>query len=285
MFRAVDPNANNTKAKFVALKVTTPGMMSPPHDSRREALILSAAANEHVIPLLETFEQSGGHYVLAFPYMPCSLNDLLRQHFPLPAVTQKMVLRSLFSALAHIHALGIIHRDIKPSNILLSSATGPAYLADFGIAWSPSHAESSEEPQDGKVLDVGTTSYRPPELLFGCTSYTSSLDLWAAGCVAAQVISLGSTTLFDSGDLGSELALIKSMFNTLGTPNESDWPGAREMPDWGKMRFTVYPRKPWEGILPGCGYVERDLVARLVVFEAGGRIRAEEALGHTFFQQ
>ena len=73
-------------------------------------------------------------------------------------------------------------------------------------------------------MDVGTTSYRPPELLFGKQWYDSSLDMWAAGCVAAQVVSLGSQTLFDSGDLGSDLALIKSIFSTLGTPDLKIWP-------------------------------------------------------------
>ena len=36
-------------------------------------------------------------------------------------------------------------------------------------------------------------------------------------------------TLFDAGALGSELALVKSMFETLGTPNESTWP-VRSLP-------------------------------------------------------
>ena len=31
-------------------------------------------------------------------------------------------------------------------------------------------------------------------------------------------------TLFDAGALGSELALVKSIFETLGTPNEEIWP-------------------------------------------------------------
>jgi hypothetical protein len=35
---------------------------------------------------------------------------------------------------------------------------------------------------------------------------------------------LGSRTLFDSGDLGSELALIKSIFETCGTPDVDVWP-------------------------------------------------------------
>lgn len=121
---------------------------------------------------------------------------------------------------------------MKPSNILLASPTEPAYLADFGIAWSP-HDVSSEKA-DQKITDVGTTCYRAPELLFGQRAYDASIDLWAAGCVVAEIVrSIFSTadkqshkewTLFDAGALGSELALVKSIFETLGTPTESTWP-------------------------------------------------------------
>lgn len=211
----------NGKRRTIALKVTTPSMMSPPHNSKREARVLDAIKGAHIIPLLETFEQSGGRFILAFPYMPHDL-DLLLHRQQLTDKSRRTILRDMFSSLAHIHKLGIIHRDIKPSNILLASPSGPAYLADFGIAWSTSDAAS--EPENEKILDVGTTCYRPPELLFGHSSYDTSLDLWAAGCVAAQVVCLNGQTLFDAGDLGSELALIKSIFETLGTPNLQVWP-------------------------------------------------------------
>ena len=99
---------------------------------------------------------------------------------------------------------------------------GPAYLTDFGIAWSPTDPQS--EAADAKITDVGTTSYRPPELLFGWRKYDTSLDIWAAGCVVAEMVRPGHYPLFDAGPLGSELSLIKSIFTALGTPNEDVWP-------------------------------------------------------------
>lgn len=62
--------------------------------------------------------------------------------------------------------------------------------------------------------------------------------MWAAGCVVAECVRRGldeseepsaksgeaEWTLFDAGDLGSELALIKSIFETLGTPSDEIWP-------------------------------------------------------------
>jgi serine/threonine protein kinase len=206
---------------IVALKVTSPSSMVAPHNSEKEARILDESRHKSVIPLLETFWQAGGQFVLVFPFLAHDLETLLRQD-ALTTTQSLKVIRSLFEALAHLHDLGIIHRDIKPSNILLRSKNGPVYLADFGIAWSPHDRDS--EPSERKITDVGTTSYRPPELLFGYRAYDTSLDIWAAGCVAAEIVRADHQPLFSAGELGSELALIKSIFSTLGTPNDTIWP-------------------------------------------------------------
>ncbi len=95
---------------------------------------------------------------------------------------------------------------------------------DSHLAWRQALGDAAQADGRLKILDVGTTSYRPPELLFGKTNYNISLDLWAAGCVVAESIRLDNKTLFSSGELGSELALIQSIFSTLGTPNIDTWP-------------------------------------------------------------
>lgn len=204
--------------------------MTAPHDSAREARILNSANSPNIITLLETFQLPGGRLVLVFPFKQWDLTRLLQENKINPT-NRETILRDLFQALAFIHSQGIIHRDVKPANILLAFPQGPAYLADFGIAWSPS--DPSGEPAEQKLLDVGTTCYRPPELLFGNTAYGSKLDMWAAGCVAAQVVCLGLATMFETGDLGSELALIRSVFETLGTPDLEVWPVSILLFAWG----------------------------------------------------
>lgn len=213
--------AKHGDGKVVALKLTRPSAMTPPHNSERESRILQECASSHVVPLIEVFREPGGYYVLVFPFMQNNLEELLGQKV-LTLDIIKSHLRDLFSALTYLHSRGIIHRDVKPSNVLVASLSGPAYLADFGIAWSPND-KASEPPKD-KITDVGTTSYRPPELLFGHAAYGCSLDIWAAGCVVTEAIRQSNKTLFDSGPLGSELALIQSIFKTLGTPNLDIWP-------------------------------------------------------------
>jgi cyclin-dependent kinase len=204
-----------------AIKVTIPHMMTAPHDAHREARLLREACNAHIIPLIETFNLDGGRFILVFPFLRYDFEQLLRRDMVTAAQT-KSILKDLFRALVHLHEIGIIHRDIKPSNILMDSINGPAYLADFGVSWK--EGAPGSEPPAQKITDVGTTCYRPPEILFGYKEYGTALDLWAAGCVVAEAISVGHRQLFDSGPVGSDLSLIFSIFKILGTPDEHLWP-------------------------------------------------------------
>ncbi|KAL2823114.1 cell division protein kinase [Aspergillus granulosus] len=272
--------AKSRDGTLVALKITVPHLLEAPHDAKREVQILRQAASDHVIPLLETFRLDGGRFVMVFPFKRHDLETLLRRD-RLTAVQTRSVLRDMLSALASLHKLGIIHRDIKPANILLDSPNGPAYLADFGIAWHDGSVEV--EPADKKITDVGTTCYRPPEVLFGFKGYGTAVDLWAAGCVVAEAVAVGHQQLFDAGPVGSDLSLIQSIFTTLGTPDKDTWPETESLPDWGKIEFYRYPAKRWDEILPGASSNGRDLVSKLICYESSQRISAEQALQHPYF--
>ncbi|KAJ5097454.1 hypothetical protein N7456_008175 [Penicillium angulare] len=263
-----------------AIKVTVPHMMTAPHDAQREIRLLRDASSQNVIPLINTFNLDEGRLVLVFPFLRFDFEHLLRRDL-VTATQTRSILRDMFSAIAHIHKIGIIHRDIKPSNILMASPDGPAYLADFGISWK--EGDPGSEPTDSKITDVGTTCYRAPEILFGYTKYDTTLDLWAAGCLMAEATVVGHRSLFDSGPVGSDLSLIHSIFQKLGTPDENSWPGVHVLPDWGKMEFHPFAAQSWEEILPGASSKGRDLVQQLVCYESGQRVSAEQALRHPYF--
>lgn len=186
-------------------------------------------ANNHVVPLLSTFHEPPGprseqRLVLVFPFLSISMADILTQaadyatkaaakgkgepYLTLPPNWIRYMLRSLFTALEYCHGQGIIHRDVKPGALLLSGSPFPFFttpattaadpatvvqvaLSDFGTAYHPSLSVTlNSEPADQKCLDVGTSAYRAPECLFGHRGYTSAIDLWAAGCVVAECVSL-----------------------------------------------------------------------------------------------
>jgi glycogen synthase kinase 3 beta len=94
----------------------------------------------------------------------------------------KLFTFQIFRALAYLHARGIAHRDIKPSNLLVNSQKGLLKICDFGTA-------KHLVPNDISVSYICSRYYRAPELIVGCTSYTNSIDIWAAACVLTEFYS------------------------------------------------------------------------------------------------
>ena len=82
--------------------------------------------------------------------------------------------------------------------------------------------------------------YRSPELLFGAPLYSGAVDVWAAGCIFAEIIF--RQPLFpgdsDTGQLGK-------IFNVLGTPSEQTWPGVQLLPN-----YTQFEHREPLGMLP-----------------------------------
>jgi len=48
------------------------------------------------------------------------------------------------------------------------------------------------ELPNGSVTYISTRYYRAPELLFGNQFYGIEIDLWAAGCVLAELFTVGN---------------------------------------------------------------------------------------------
>jgi len=80
-------------------------------------------------------------------------------------------MKKLFSALAHMHAQGVVHRDIKPENIMLTSKD-ELKLIDFGL---------SKRTNKGAAMKTiaGTPYYMAPEVLDG--EYHEKCDTWSLG--------------------------------------------------------------------------------------------------------
>ena len=85
----------------------------------------------------------------------------------------------MFRALAYLHHRGIAHRDVKPSNLLVNPTEKLLKLCDFGSA-------KHLLPNDVSVSYICSRYYRAPELIVGCTTYTTSIDIWAGACVMTE---------------------------------------------------------------------------------------------------
>ena len=99
----------------------------------------------------------------------------------LPMSQIKWTLQNIVTGILFMHRYGIIHRDLKTSNILIDSEGG-IKITDFGM--------SRTKPIRGFTLtsNVCTLWYRAPELLKNNNTYNCSIDMWAFGCIAAELI-------------------------------------------------------------------------------------------------
>ena len=79
-----------------------------------------------------------------------------------------------------------MHRDLKPSNLLLNEEC-LLKVADFGLARSLSALKKSDEGASVLTDYVATRWYRAPEILLGSTCYTKAVDMWAVGCIVAEM--------------------------------------------------------------------------------------------------
>ncbi len=65
------------------------------------------------------------------------------------------------------------------------------------------------------LFSVSTRWYRAPEVLLRSTSYTSPIDIWAVGCIAAELYTL--RPLFPGS---SEIDEMFKICAIMGTPNK-----------------------------------------------------------------
>ncbi|MBI2924804.1 MAG: tetratricopeptide repeat protein [Verrucomicrobia bacterium] len=103
-------------------------------------------------------------------YQPKTLQSELKQRGPLPVDQCVDLGLALTTALAHLHARGLVHRDLKPSNIIF--VRGAPKLADIGLLASASEARSF----------VGTAGFIPPE-----GPGTPQADLYSLGKVLYEI--------------------------------------------------------------------------------------------------
>jgi serine/threonine protein kinase len=89
-------------------------------------------------------------------------------------------MHQILNGIAFLHSKRVLHRDLKPQNILVNHR-GEVKLADFGLSRLYG---TPIKPYTPKVV---TLWYRAPEILLGCEEYSTGVDIWAAGCIMAEL--------------------------------------------------------------------------------------------------
>lgn len=184
---------------------------------------------------------------------------------------QKLYQFQLNRGLAFMHGRGIVHCDIKPQNLLLDGKSHTLKICDFGTAKRMIFGEQ-QRPY------VCSRYYRAPELILGATNYTTSVDLWSAGCVFAELI-LGQPLFTGKDGIDQLVQIIK----VLGTPTPQE---LRAMnPNYPEYEFTPKVNAhTWDKVLRGWAQSEAcDLIAGMLSYDPASRLPPLHVLLHPFF--
>ncbi|WVZ59786.1 hypothetical protein U9M48_009885, partial [Paspalum notatum var. saurae] len=216
-----------------------------------------------------------------------SLSDVLRRHRaargpPLDEATVRAAMWQLLTGASKMNDdAQIVHRDVKPQNILVGG-DGHTVLkfCDFGLAMSMS---PSEPPPS--YDHVGTLWYQAPELLLEKETYDARVDVWALGCVMAEMINAGRPLFRGSGDDGQLCAI----FSVLGVSDDSTWPwfsstpfatkGVKELEDM-QQRCSILREVFPETKLSEEGF---QVLSGLLTCNPEKRLTAAAALKHPWF--
>ncbi|MFS2295441.1 MAG: serine/threonine protein kinase [Actinomadura sp.] len=167
----------------VAVKTIHPHLAGDPSYRRRfrdEAQLASRVASFCTARVLAHGEENGRPYLVTEYVGGVSLHSRLVADGPLPAADLHGVAVGVASALAAIHAAGLVHRDLKPANVMLTLSG--CRVIDFGIARSQDPAGPAAAAPD-QVL--GTPGWIAPEVLIGGPA-TPAADVFAWGCLIAH---------------------------------------------------------------------------------------------------
>jgi hypothetical protein len=172
--------ASDTENRPVAVKVLGPTVSSDPSARQRlyrEVETMRRVRSRYVAEILDADVGGSSPYIVT-RYVPGrTLDEAVRQDGPLHGLALERLATGLASALAAIHAAGVVHRDLKPGNVML--ADGYPVVIDFGIAHIP---DATRLTQTGMVM--GTPGYLAPEVIEGQQS-TGAADVHSWGATVA----------------------------------------------------------------------------------------------------
>lgn len=273
-YATVYKGQSTINGSYVALKeIRLEHEEGAPCTAIREASLLKQLKHANIVTLHDII-YTNKSLTLVFEYLEKDLKQYMDDCNNIMSTKNvKLFLFQLLRGLAYCHARQILHRDLKPQNLLINTK-GELKLADFGLA------RAKSIPTKTYSNEVVTLWYRPPDVLLGSTDYSTHIDMWGVGCIFYEMVC--GKPLFPGTKVEDELILI---FKTLGTPDESTFPGVSSNGDFLSLNLPRFPACDFAG-LDGTRRLDADgvnLLASYLKYDPKLRASAAESLKHEYF--
>jgi len=151
----------------------------------KEVANLKALKHERLIRFIDVVHEPPMLCIVTELASGGSLYSLLHvQHAQLSQAQRRTLVLQIIEGVEFLHTRQppCVHRDLKSANVVLDADLG-AKLCDFGLTESMEKTHLSRRETEG-----GSPRYMAPEVFDARGRLTEKLDIWALGCLIAEVL-------------------------------------------------------------------------------------------------
>ena len=256
--------------------------------SKIEVKVLEKLNHENIVQLKEVIKDKKGQVSYVFEYCDCNLYEFIESHREYKKHIPEQIIREIVfqitRGIKYMHSNQYFHRDLKPENILLIlnnynlnnmvSGEIKVKICDFG---------TSKEITTNNILPmtqyVCTRWYRPPECVLRNDFYDEKMDVWAIGCIMAELYNLSA--IFPGEN---EFDQLHQILKILGTPTRRIWPWGYYQTELFGIQLPIYYKKDFKKIL---GYISKEgvnLLNEIFIFDPAKRPSSNKILNHPYFR-
>jgi serine/threonine protein kinase len=159
--------------------------------------------------------------------------------------------------------------------LLIDPVTGVLKLCDFGSAKQLVKGEPN-------VSYICSRYYRAPELIFGSTKYTTSIDVWSLGCVLGELL-IGQPLFPGETSVDQLVEIVR----VLGTPTKQEIEAMNK--NYTEFKFPQVKHNPWNKVFqdrkPEAPKEAVELLQQFLKYDPLERVLPLDALAHPFFDE
>eukprot|EP00441_Pelagodinium_beii_P015398 CAMPEP_0197658932 /NCGR_PEP_ID=MMETSP1338-20131121/45538_1 /TAXON_ID=43686 ORGANISM="Pelagodinium beii, Strain RCC1491" /NCGR_SAMPLE_ID=MMETSP1338 /ASSEMBLY_ACC=CAM_ASM_000754 /LENGTH=465 /DNA_ID=CAMNT_0043235625 /DNA_START=55 /DNA_END=1452 /DNA_ORIENTATION=- len=252
----------------------------------REIRLLARLRHENLLHLLDFPAVASENFediFLVLPYLAADLHKVIQSQQALTEKHVQVIIVQIFRALAYLHASGVAHRDLKPANILLSTDC-KLKICDFGLARGGLGLDGEEPEEAFGVLTeyVVTRWYRAPEVMLLPKQYSTSVDIWAVGCILGEI--LGRKALIPGKN---HIDMVCKVAQIIGSPKDSELQWLPKNTDAYRFLKKVCPQTSgtdFSTLYPRASPACLDLMASILRWDPGDRLSAADAQKHEYLK-
>jgi serine/threonine-protein kinase len=159
----------------------------------REAQAANAVRHPNVVEVHDVFDLENGFPAMVMDLFEGESLASTLERGPLSLSELARIMAPVVSALAAIHAAGVVHRDLKPDNIFMARLQDGSIepkILDFGICKLEARLGSLGGGQANTTAGriVGTPCYMSPEQVRGAVDIDRRVDVWALGVILFECV-------------------------------------------------------------------------------------------------